>query len=142
MNTSHLADFLADVVLTSHYLAQPSRNLSTHLNDAEMRALKIIHCCGPLSMHELAEAMHTSKPRATQLVELLHHRHLISKVKGGDKRMTYVIATKQGIQTIKEIRKKYEELAGAIEKKLTKEELKQLLLCIEKVSPLNKLSVD
>ena len=142
MNTSRVADFLADVVLTSHYLAEPSRQSTTHLNDAEMRALKIVHSIGPLSMHQLAEAMHTSKPRATQLVDLLESRLLITKIKGGDKRVTFVTVTKKGLQTVKELRKKYEALASAIETKLGKDDALKLNEYLKKVLPLNKLPID
>ncbi|MCV6901048.1 MarR family transcriptional regulator, partial [Escherichia coli] len=76
--------------LTSYYLAEPSSKLTHNLHDAEVRALKIIYSNGPLSMHQLSEAMYTSRPRGNQIVDSLLDKQLVDKVKGGDKRMTYV----------------------------------------------------
>ncbi len=63
-----LAEFLADVVMTSFYLNEPSRRTDSKLHDAEMKCLKIIKTFGPMPMQELAHYLHTTKARATQLV--------------------------------------------------------------------------
>jgi len=142
MNTTTLAEFLAEVVLTSHYLAEPSKRTTSLLNDAEMRALKITYSIGPLSMHQLADAMHTSKPRATQLVDILVNRSLVTKVKGGDKRVTYVSLTPKGKKAVKEMRLKYEALADAITLKLGSENTQTLTTLLGQITPLHKLTID
>ena len=142
MSEKILADFMAEVVLTSHYLAEPNSKLKNPLHASEIRALKIIYSNGPFSMHQLAEVMHTSRPRCTQLVDSLLDKQLVAKVKSGDKRMTYVMTTIEGTKVVRQLRLKYKKLAKAVVLKLGKEDSKILARLLIKITPLQKLSID
>ena len=142
MSEKTLADFMAEVVLTSHYLAEPQSHQKNPLHDAEVRALKIIYTNGPYSMHELAQAMHTSRPRSTQIVSSLIQKQLVERVKAGDKRMIYIVTTTKGTKTVRQLRIKYAKLAQAIEKKLGPKDSLELARLLEKISPIQQLPID
>lgn len=133
-----LADFLADVVMTSYYLAEPPIQSGIELHDSEMKSLKIISTFGPLKMHALAKCMHVTKPRATQLAESLTRKGLIEKACGEDKRTHLLSATSEGEQIVTEIRIKYINLAESIEHRLGAERTKTLVDLLGEISPLSK----
>ena len=142
MTEKSLANFMAEVVLTSQYLADPHFYNNELLHSAEVKALKIIFTNGPISMHELAQAMHASRPRTTQIVSSLINKQLVEKVKGGDKRMIYVVTTTNGTKTVKQLRAKYTKIAKAIENKLGPKDSQELARLLKKVSPLQQLPID
>ena len=142
MSEKTMADFMAEVVLTSQYLAEPQLYNNSLLHNTEIRALKIIFTKGPISMHELAQAMYASRPRTTQIVSTLIAKQLVEQVKGGDKRMIYVITTTKGTKTVKQLRAKYTKIARAIERKLGPKDGQELARLLKKVSPLQQLPID
>ena len=86
MAKAKLSKFIADVVLTSHYLAEPVNKTEMEVTDAEIRCLKIIASFQPIGMQDIAEKLHASKPRATQLVALLEARGLVEREVASDRR--------------------------------------------------------
>ena len=140
--TNQLAEFMADVVLTSHNLDEPLLTQRNALHDSEVRALKLIYTYGPLSMHELSNLLHSSKARSTQLVNALIALQMIERTKGGDRRYVYVVTTPKGKKMVQKIRFKYVKLAEAIENRLGKADCAELTRLLEKISPLHRLSID
>ena len=139
MSNKKLSQFIADVVLTSHYLAEPVNKSQVEVTDAEIRCLKIIASFEPIGMHEIAEKMHASKPRATQLAALLEARSLVSRDVATDRRRIEVRATAKGKQVIKTLDARYEKLADAIEKKLGRKDTETLVRLLEEITPLTRL---
>src|SRR5262245_53656321 len=126
MANAQLSQFIADVVLTSHYLVEPMRKTNSELSDAEMRCLKIIATFEPLSMQVIAQKMHASKPRASQLVALLEAHGMVSRTVASDRRRIDVVTSPTGKKAIKTLNHRYEKLAAAIEKKLGKKDTETL----------------
>lgn len=142
MNHKHnLADFLADVVMTGYYLADPPKNHSEHLHDVEAKCLKIIYAFQPLKVHDISKLLQTTKPRATQLVHSLESRGLVHRRTGQDHRVVLISTTNKGSKTVKELRRKYIELAGAIENKIGKEKTDNLTSLLNEISPLTNLTI-
>lgn len=142
MKDATLSDFLAEVVLTSHYLAEPARRTTGELSDAEMRCLRIIASFEPLSMQEIAEKLHASKPRATQLVALLEAHDMVERSVASDRRKIDVRTTKSGRQAVELLKERYEKLALAIEKKLGEEDAAKLRELLAQIIPLTRLELD
>lgn len=142
MNEKTIANFMAEIVLISQYLVEPDFNKKDTLHKAEIRALKIIYTKGPISMNELAQVMYNSRPRTTQIVSKLITKQLVEQVKGGDKRMIYVVTNSKGKQTVKKIRAKYTKIACAIENKLGPKDTQELARILNKVGPMQQLPID
>lgn len=138
-NKYQLADFLADVVMTGYYLAEPPKHQSEHLHDVEAKCLKIIHAFGPLMVHDISDLLQTTKPRATQLVHVLEDKGLIYRETGLDHRVIYINTTKKGAKTVMELRQKYINLAEAIEKKIGSKKTMTLSQILSEISPLTSL---
>ena len=130
-----LSEFLAEVVMTGHYLAEPARK-SQLLHDAEMKALKIISTYGPMQMHHVADAMHATKARATQLISALESQGFVIRSSCEDHRVKMVSATPLGDNTVTEARRKYLQLATHIESKLGMRKTKQLCELLSEITPL------
>lgn len=139
MANKQLSQFLAEVVLTSHYLAEPVKKTAVEISDAEMRCLKIIASFEPLGMQDIARKLHASKPRATQLVALLEAHGMITRSVASDRRKIEVRASKKGQKTIRALEVRYERLARAIEKKLGADDTKTLSRLLESITPLSNL---
>lgn len=134
-----LAHFLAEVVLTSHYLAEPMRKTEGELSDAEMRCLKVISSFEPIGMQDIAVRLHASKPRATQLVALLEAHGMVTRTVAQDRRRIVVAASDTGRRAILELDKRYEKLAAAIQAKLGAEDTATLVRLLEQITPLSRL---
>lgn len=141
-NMNQLAEFMADIVLTSHYLGEPITVQNNLLHDSEVRALKLVYTYGPLSMQDLANRLHTSKARCSQLVNALMDYKMVERTKGGDKRFIYVVTTPKGKQMVRKIRAKYIRLAEIIENRLGKTDSAELIRLLEKISPLHNIALD
>jgi DNA-binding MarR family transcriptional regulator len=139
MASRQLSQFLAEVVLTSHYLAEPVKKTTAEISDAEMRCLKIIASFEPIGMQEIAQKLHASKPRATQLVALLEAHDMIERAVATDRRKIEVRTNKKGKKAIQALEVRYEKLALAIEKKLGAEDTKTLSRLLESITPLSHL---
>jgi DNA-binding MarR family transcriptional regulator len=135
-----LSHFLAEVVLTSHYLAEPLRKTEGELSDAEMRCLKVISSFEPIGMQDIAHKLHASKPRATQLVALLEAHGMVTRTVAEDRRRIVVAASDTGRKAILELDKRYDTLAGAIEAKLGPTDTATLCRLLEQITPLSRLN--
>jgi DNA-binding MarR family transcriptional regulator len=139
MKDNQLSQFLAEVVLTSHYLAEPVSKTDAEISDAEMKCLKIISTFEPIGMQEIAIKLHASKPRATQLVALLESHDMVTRTVATDRRRIVVRASARGKKAVTTLDKRYDELAKAIEHKLGREDTATLLRLLKVITPLNKL---
>lgn len=142
MKQPSLAQYLAEVVLTSHYLAEPAKKTTGELSDAEMRCLRVIAMFEPLSMQEIAEKLHASKPRATQLVALLEAHDMVERAVAEDRRRINVTTTQNGRNAIIQLQERYEKLALAIERKLGADDSAQLRRLLQEIMPLSSLPLD
>jgi DNA-binding MarR family transcriptional regulator len=142
MAQNQLSQFLAEVVLTSHYLAEPVNKTEAEISDAEMKCLKIISSFEPIGMQDIAAKLHASKPRATQLVALLESRDMVSRTVASDRRRIVVRASARGKKAVALLDQRYDELAAAIEKRLGSEDTATLLRLLQLITPLNKLQDD
>jgi DNA-binding MarR family transcriptional regulator len=142
MANHQLSQFLAEVVLTSHYLAEPVSKTEAEISDAEMKCLKIINSFEPIGMQEIAGKLHASKPRATQLVALLESRDMVTRTVADDRRRIVVRASGKGKKAVALLDKRYDELATAIEQRLGKNDTDTLVRLLELITPLNKLQND
>jgi DNA-binding MarR family transcriptional regulator len=142
MANNQLSQFLAEVVLTSHYLAEPVNKTEAEISDAEMKCLKIINSFEPIGMQDIAAKLHASKPRATQLVALLESRDMVTRTVASDRRRIVVRASSRGKKAVAALDKRYDELAAAIEKRLGAEDTATLLRLLQLITPLNKLQDD
>ena len=142
MANNRLSQFLAEVVLTSHYLAEPVSKTEAEISDAEMKCLKIINSFEPIGMQEIAAKLHASKPRATQLVALLESRDMVSRTVASDRRRIVVRASARGRKAVALLDQRYDQLAAAIEKRLGADDTATLLRLLETITPLNKLQDD
>jgi DNA-binding MarR family transcriptional regulator len=139
MANNKLSKFLAEVVLTSHYLAEPVSKTEAEISDAEMKCLKIITSFEPIGMQEIAAKLHASKPRATQLVALLESHGMVDRTVASDRRRIVVRASAKGKKAVTILDKRYDALAEAIEKCLGKDDTDTLVRLLEQITPLNKL---
>jgi DNA-binding MarR family transcriptional regulator len=139
ISTHQLSQFLAEVVLTSHYLAEPVNKTDAEVSDAEMKCLKIISTFEPIGMQDIAVKLHASKPRATQLVALLESHDMITRTVASDRRRIVVRTNARGKKAVADLDKRYDDLAIAIEAKLGTEDTTTLLRLLKIITPLNKL---
>jgi DNA-binding MarR family transcriptional regulator len=139
MANHQLSQFLAEVVLTSHYLAEPVSKTEAEISDAEMKCLKIINSFEPIGMQEIAAKLHASKPRATQLVALLESREMVTRTVADDRRRIVVRASTKGKKAVALLDKRYDELAVAIEERLGADDTVTLVRLLKIITPLNKL---
>jgi len=142
MANHQLSQFIAEVVLTSHYLAEPVSKTEAEISDAEMKCLKIINSFEPIGMQEIAAKLHASKPRATQLVALLESREMVTRTVADDRRRIVVHASTKGKKAVALLDKRYDELASAIEKRLGADDTATLVRLLELITPLNRLQND
>lgn len=142
MANKKLSQFLAEVVLTSHYLAEPVSKRDLEVSDAEMKCLKIIASFEPIGMHEIADKLHASKPRATQLVALLEAHDMVTRAVASDRRRIQVRASAKGRRAIAKLEVRYQKLAAAIERKLGPEDTAELARLLSQITPLNGLVQD
>ncbi len=131
-----LSEFLAEVVMTGYYLAEPPRKSTALLHDAEMKCLKIVATFGPLQMHEVARLLHATKPRATQLVTVLQNYGYVTRLNGVDHRVKLVSVTDAGAHIVHDARQKYDALAAEIIAKLGKTEAARLCDILARITPL------
>lgn len=139
MAHNQLSQFLAEVVLTSHYLAEPVSKTDAEVSDAEMKCLKIISRFEPIGMQQTAAKLHASKPRATQLVALLESRDMVTRTVASDRRRIVVRASAKGKQAVALLDQRYDDLAIAIEQRLGADDTATLLRLLQLITPLSKL---
>jgi DNA-binding MarR family transcriptional regulator len=139
MANNQLSQFLAEVVLTSHYLAEPVNKTEAEVSDAEMKCLKIISSFEPIGMQDIAAKLHASKPRATQLVALLESHDMVNRTVASDRRRIVVRASTKGKKAVAKLEERYDALAEAIEQKLGTADTATLCRLLEVITPLNKL---
>lgn len=135
-SVSTLSDFLAEVVMTSYYLAEPPAKSAGLLHDAEMKCLKIIAVFGPMQMRDVAAALHVTKPRVTKLVTDLCERGFIEWTTGQDKRAKLVTVTADGRDLVVVVRQRYHDLALNIESKLGAAKTRRLQQLLAEITPL------
>jgi len=140
--TGQLSQFLSEVVLTSHYLAEPVSKTDAEMSDAEMKCLKIINSFEPIGMAEIAGKLHASKPRATQLVALLETHDMVTRKVATDRRRIVVRASGRGREAIAKLNERYDKLAERIEEKLGREDTATLVRLLDQITPLNQLEND
>ncbi len=136
---TQLSQFLAEVVLTSHYLAEPVNKTEAEISDAEMKCLKIISTFEPIGMQDIAAKLHASKPRATQLVALLESHEMVTRTVASDRRRIVVRASSKGKRAVAKLEERYGALASAIEEKLGAADTATLCRLLEIITPLTQL---
>jgi DNA-binding MarR family transcriptional regulator len=136
---NQLSQFLAEVVLTSHYLAEPVNKTEAEVSDAEMKCLKIISTFEPIGMQDIAAKLHASKPRATQLAALLESHDLVTRTVASDRRRIVVRASPKGKKAVAKLEKRYDTLAKAIEEKLGEADTATLCRLLAVITPLSQL---
>ena len=134
-----LAQFLSEVVLTSHYLAEPVSKTEAEISDAEMKCLKIIASFEPIGMQDIAAKLHASKPRATQLVALLESHDMVSRSVASDRRRIVVRTSTKGRKAIAKLDERYLTLALTIEKRLGPTDTATLVRLLSMITPLHEL---
>jgi DNA-binding MarR family transcriptional regulator len=137
--TIQLAQFLSEVVLTSHYLAEPVSKTEAEVSDAEMKCLKIISSFEPIGMQDIAGKLHASKPRATQLVALLESHDMVSRSVASDRRRIVVRTSTKGKKAVAKLEERYQALAQAIETRLGAADTATLCRLLSIITPLTKL---
>jgi DNA-binding MarR family transcriptional regulator len=142
MTNKKLSHYLADIILTSHYLAEPTKQTTRELSDAEVRCLRVIAAHEPISMQEIAEGLHASKPRATQLVALLEAYDMVTRTVAQDRRRMDVRATPKGKKAVALLHERYERLSRAIENRLGEQDAARLRDLLEQITPLDQLPLD
>lgn len=76
----------------------------------EFQAMLFLSCKGKITMQELGEELHVTKPRVTALVsELLEKGFVIQSTDEKDKRKKYLSLSEKGVEYIESHRKAYEE---------------------------------
>ncbi len=76
----------------------------------EFQAMLFLSCKEKITMQELGEELHVTKPRVTALVgELLEKDFVVQSIDEKDKRKKYLSLSKKGIECIELHRKAYEE---------------------------------
>lgn len=133
-----LEEFLAEVVMTSHYLAEPVRKSSEELHDAEMKCLKIVDTFQPLSLHVIADYMHCGKARATQLVHSLESKGFVERASAQDHRVALISTTRKGKASVASLRSKYRDLARKIKQTLGDNDTQKLCEVLERITPLTQ----
>ena len=75
----------------------------------EFQAMLFLSCKGKITMQELGEELHVTKPRVTALVsELLEKRFVVQSTDEKDKRKKYLSLSEKGVECIELHRKAYE----------------------------------
>ena len=76
----------------------------------EFQAMLFLSCKEKITMQELGEELHVTKPRVTALVsELLEKDFVIQSTDEKDKRKKYLSLSEKGVECIESHRKAYEE---------------------------------
>ena len=76
----------------------------------EFQAMLFLSCKEKITMQELGEELHVTKPRVTALVgELLEKDFVVQNIDEKDKRKKYLSLSEKGIECIELHRKAYEE---------------------------------
>ena len=76
----------------------------------EFQAMLFLSCKEKITMQELGEELHVTKPRVTALVgELLEQDFVVQSIDEKDKRKKYLSLSEKGIECIELHRKAYEE---------------------------------
>ena len=76
----------------------------------EFQAMLFLSCKEKITMQELGEELHVTKPRVTALVgELLEKDFVVQSTDGKDKRKKYLSLSEKGVECIELHRKAYEE---------------------------------
>ena len=76
----------------------------------EFQAMLFLSCKEKITMQELGEELHVTKPRVTALVgELLEKDFVVQSIDEKDKRKKYLSFSEKGIECIELHRKAYEE---------------------------------
>ena len=75
----------------------------------EFQAMLFLSCKGKITMQELGEELHVTKPRVTALVsELLEKGFVVQSTDEKDKRKKYLSLSEKGVECIELHRKAYE----------------------------------
>lgn len=76
----------------------------------EFQAMLFLSCKEKITMQELGEELHVTKPRVTALVsELLEKDFVVQSTDEKDKRKKYLSLSEKGVECIESHRKAYEE---------------------------------
>ena len=80
------------------------------IRKTEFQAMLFLSCKEKITMQELGEELHVTKPRVTALVgELLEKDFVVQSIDEKDKRKKYLSLSEKGIECIELHRKAYEE---------------------------------
>lgn len=75
----------------------------------EFQAMLFLSCKGKITMQELGEELHVTKPRVTALVsELLEKDFVVQSTDEKDKRKKYLSLSEKGVECVESHRKAYE----------------------------------
>lgn len=101
----------------------------------EFQAMLFLSCKGKITMQELGEELHVTKPRVTALVsELLEKGLVIQSIDKKDKRKKYLKLSEKGVECIELHRKAYEAWFKSIWDKFDSKEKQAFDILLSKVN--------
>lgn len=101
----------------------------------EFQAMLFLSCKGKITMQELGEELHVTKPRVTALVsELLEKGLVIQSIDKKDKRKKYLKLSEKGSECIELHRKAYETWFKSIWDKFDSKEKQAFDILLSKVN--------
>ena len=101
----------------------------------EFQAMLFLSCKGKITMQELGEELHVTKPRVTALVsELLEKDFVVQSTDEKDKRKKYLSLSEKGVECIELHRKAYETWFKSIWDKFDSKEKHAFDILLSKVN--------
>ena len=101
----------------------------------EFQAMLFLSCKGKITMQELGEELHVTKPRVTALVsELLEKGFVVQSTDEKDKRKKYLSLSEKGVECIELHRKAYETWFKSIWDKFDSKEKHAFDILLSKVN--------
>ena len=101
----------------------------------KFQAMLFLSCKEKITMQELGEELHVTKPRVTALVgELLEKDFVVQSIDEKDKRKKYLSLSEKGIECIELHRKAYEEWFKSIWDKFDAREKKAFNILLTKTN--------
>ncbi|MGC8610002.1 MAG: MarR family winged helix-turn-helix transcriptional regulator [Thermoplasmata archaeon] len=104
------------------------------MNKTEIIFLLKINEENKITPTKLSKLTGFSKSMVTMTLENLEKNNMIKKIKGNDKRVTYIILTEKGKKYSENIVNEIKNNLGKLIKKVPKNELEEFTKCIEKMN--------
>jgi DNA-binding MarR family transcriptional regulator len=128
--TENLQDIYAISAITQRLMRSymHSSGVDLHIAPSESQVLQLISEVQPVSLKELANAMHLTPGAITQLVDALVQAQYVTRTPSAqDRRMAVVALTPEGSRAISSLRRTKQDLFAKVVANLTDEELAAFL---------------